>query len=380
MLTNGDSLQMTYLVTPPTHKLPAVKKLLSTVEPTPQKTIIYFSTCAGVDYFQHIIQLLLQDQFSVIPLHGKHPPNVRQKNFTRFTNSTTPSVLLTTDVAARGLDIPSVDLVIQVDPPSDPKAFIHRCGRAGRAGRRGLSVVLLHPGREEDYVSFLEVRQTPVTPYEGQGFSVSDADASEATEIARKAIRADRALHDKGQKAFVSWVRSYSKHQASSIFRIADLDWEALGHAWGLLKLPRMPELKNFKGDPTLGVTMDWDNYAYKDKQREKHRREALKEKAESEANGIQQTSKKRAASESISWSQTIEKKAKREKRREKKKARKEREKWEKMTEEEKQKARETEMMLEKVREQAQRRRSSKKQKTESEDTSGSEEEFEGFD
>lgn len=380
MLINGNSLQMTYLVTPPTHKLPAVKRLLFTVEPTPQKTIVYFSTCAAVDYFQHIVPLLLQDQFSVIPLHGKHAPNVRQKNFARFTNSTTPSVLLTTDVAARGLDIPSVDLVIQVDPPSDPKAFIHRCGRAGRAGRRGLSVVLLHPGREEDYVPFLEVRQTPVTPYEGQGFSVSDADASEATEIARKAVRADRALHDKGQKAFVSWVQSYNKHQASSIFRIADLDWEALGHAWGLLKLPRMPELKNFKGDPTLGVTVDWDNYAYKDKQREKRRREALKESAEAEANGTQQTSKKRAASENIPWSQTIEKKAKREKRREKKKARKEREKWAKMTEEERQKARETEMMLEKVREQTQQQKSAKKRKTESEDSSESEEEFHGFD
>ncbi|KAL1971287.1 hypothetical protein VTN77DRAFT_239 [Rasamsonia byssochlamydoides] len=375
------SLQMTYLVTPPTHKLPAVKKLLSTVEPTPQKTILYFSTCAGVDYFQHIIPLLLQDQYSVIPLHGKHQPNVRQKNFTRFVNSTTPSVLLTTDVAARGLDIPLVDLVIQVDPPSDPKAFIHRCGRAGRAGRRGLSVVLLHPGREEDYVSFLEVRQTPVTLYDNGAFSVSDADASEATEIARKAVRADRALHDKGQKAFVSWVRSYTKHQASSIFRVADLDWEALGHAWGLLKLPRMPELKNFKGDPTLGVTVDWDNYAYKDKQREKHRREALKEKenAESEANGTQRTSKKRPASESIPWSQTLEKKAQREKRREKKKARREREKWEKMTEEEKQKVRETEMMLEKVREQAQQRRSAKKAKTE-DAAESDEEEFQGFD
>jgi len=371
---------MTYLLTPPTHKLPAVKQILSAVEPTPQKTILYFSSCAAVDYFSAIIPLLLGDDFAVIPLHGKHAPNVRQKNFTRFANSTTPSVLLTTDVAARGLDIPAVDLVIQIDPPSDPKVFIHRCGRAGRAGRRGLSIVFLHPGREEDYVPFLEVRKTPVTPYTNPKVSVSDADASAATEIAREAVLTDRALHDKGQKAFVSWVRSYSKHQASSIFRIADLDWEALGHAWGLLKLPRMPELKNFKGDPTLGVNIDWDNYAYKDKQKEKNRRQALKERQEAEANGTaQQTGKKRPASESIPWSQTIEKKNKREKRREKNRARKERQKWERMTEEEREKMRETERMLEEVRRMKEQERAAKRADKENA-AADEEEEFQGFD
>jgi ATP-dependent RNA helicase DDX55/SPB4 len=371
-----NSLQMTYLLTPPDYKLPSVKNILYTVQPRPQKTILYFSTCAGVDYFQHIIPMLLGDEFSVIPLHGKHPPNVRQKNFARFTNSTTSSVLLTTDVAARGLDIPSVDLVIQVDPPSDPKAFIHRCGRAGRAGRRGMSIVFLQPGREEDYVSFLEVRKTPVTLYDDTGFSVSDADASRATQISRAAVMKDRALHDKGQRAFVSWVRSYSKHQASSIFRFAGLDWEALGHAWGLLKLPRMPELRGFKGDTSLGVTMEWESYAYKDKQREARRQETLKEDAENNGARLQ---KKRPATESVPWSQNVEKRGERENRREKKKARRERDRWDRMTEEEKQKVRETETMVEKLRIQAQQQRHSAK---DTEEAAGVEDDevFQGFD
>ncbi|KAH8695437.1 putative DEAD/DEAH box helicase [Talaromyces proteolyticus] len=343
------SLQMTYLVTPPTHKLPAVNNILKSLEPRPQKTILYFATCASVDYFQHIIPLLLGDEFTVIPLHGKHPSNVRQKNFTRFVNSITPSVLLTTDVAARGLDIPSVDLVIQVDPPSDPKVFIHRCGRAGRAGRRGLSVILLHPGREEDYVPFLDVRKTPVTLYEQPDFAVSDKDALKSTEVARKKVLSDRAYHDKSQRAFVSWVRSYSKHQASSIFRVVDLDWEALGHAWGLLKLPKMPELRNFKGDKSLGVAIDWGNYAYQDKQREKNRQETLQDGAELAIQSI----KKRPASESIPWSENLEKRKEREQRRDRKKARRERDRWEKMTEDEKRTARETEAMVEKIRKEA---------------------------
>ncbi|KAI9369736.1 P-loop containing nucleoside triphosphate hydrolase protein [Aspergillus egyptiacus] len=372
------SLQMTYLTLSPTHKFPALKHILNSVQPTPLKSIFFVSTCSGVDYLSAILPVILGDDFQLVPLHGKHPANVRQKNFNRFVNSHTPAILLTTDVASRGLDIPSVDLVVQIDPPSDPKTFIHRCGRAGRAGRRGLSVVLLHPGREEDYVSFLEVRKTPVAPFP-QSITVSEAEATEATEAARKLARADRAIHDRGQKAFVSWLRSYSKHQASSIFRVADLDWEGLGKAWGLLKLPKMPELKNFTGDRTLGVEMDWDNYAYKDKQREKRRLEVLKEMAES---GPQESSNKKRGSASVAWSNNIDNKNKKAKRREQKQVRHEKKRWEKMTDEEKQKARETEEMLEKIRAEndEQRRLRRAAAKAEKAKNADGEDEFEGFD
>ncbi|KAL9612679.1 MAG: hypothetical protein Q9204_008944, partial [Flavoplaca sp. TL-2023a] len=164
------SLSLKCITCPASHKLPTLSKLLQSLDPTPNKTIIYLSTCAAVDYFQHILPAILpsttgQPTFTLAPLHGKHPPKIRHKNFTAFSNSTLPSILLTTDVAARGLDIPQVDLVIQLDPPTDPKVFLHRCGRAGRAGRKGSSVIFLQPGREEEYISFLSVRKTPVSPF-----------------------------------------------------------------------------------------------------------------------------------------------------------------------------------------------------------------------
>lgn len=360
---------MSYLITSASHKLPAISKLLSSLNPIPNKTIMYLSTCAAVDYFQHVLTSILPTRngqsFSLIPLHGKHPPKVREKNFAKFANASIPSILITTDVAARGLDIPQVDLVIQIDPPSDPKVFLHRCGRAGRAGRKGLSVIFLQPGREEDYVSYLEVRKTPVAPLTIPLVGVTDEDATASAEAMRKVVLADRALHDKGQRAFVSWVKAYSKHQASSIFRVSDFDWQDLGKAWGLLKLPKMPELKRWEGDKSLGVKMDFGAYAYKDKLREQQRQQAMNERGNDSASQALQplpvkNEPKRA------WSQKHDIQEEKERRREKKRTKREHEKWEKMTSEEKDEQRDLERMIEEV-----KRKNIREQKYE---------EFEGLD
>ncbi|KAF1845483.1 ATP-dependent rRNA helicase spb4 [Cucurbitaria berberidis CBS 394.84] len=326
------SLQMSYLVLPASHKLPAIKKVLSSLQPQPQKSILYLATCFSVDYFQHVLPEVLKG-YTIVPLHGKHPDKVRRRNFIKFVESVTPSILLTTDVAARGLDIPSVDLVLQLDAPSDPKTFIHRCGRAGRAGRKGLAITFLTPGREEDYVEFLRVRQTPISPLTSLDITVRPEDAQAISEKIRKGVRADRALFDKAQRGFVSWVRAYSKHNASSIFRVTDLDWAELGHAWGLLKLPSMPELKKWEGDRSLGVTMDFNTFAYKDKAREQQR---LVEQAEYEA--TKTGTKKRYVTENkkeSAWTQQKDQKATKELRREKKAAKREHDRVEKLTDEE---------------------------------------------
>ena len=66
--------------------------------------------------------------------------------------------LLCTDVAARGLDIPDVDWILQLDPPQNPDAFVHRVGRTARMGRSGQALVLLLP-HEASYVEFLRLRK-----------------------------------------------------------------------------------------------------------------------------------------------------------------------------------------------------------------------------
>jgi ATP-dependent RNA helicase DDX55/SPB4 len=133
--------------------------------------ILYFATGASVDYFYkvcylftvsslpcsstQILPLFLPEGVQLFSLHGRLTPPARTRTLTSFTNSSStsvaPSLLLATDVAARGLDIPDVDAVVQFDPPTDAKAFSHRCGRTARAGRHGRAWVLL-TGQEHQYI------------------------------------------------------------------------------------------------------------------------------------------------------------------------------------------------------------------------------------
>ncbi|KAI9801485.1 MAG: ATP-dependent rRNA helicase spb4 [Piccolia ochrophora] len=344
------SLEMKYIITPAHHRFPTLFQILKCCSKKPQKIIVYMSTCAAVDYFRHLmpseLSELNEEPISLVTLHGKQTPQVRQKNFARFVESITPTLLLTTDVAARGLDIPQVDLVIQFDPPSDPKVFIHRCGRAGRAGRKGLSIVLLQP-HEEGFIPFMEVRKTPIMPLDDLALNVTNDDALQLTERWRRIILMDRAMHDSGQRAFVSWVQAYSKHQASSIFRLKDLQWEGLGHAWALLRLPRMPELKSWDGDRSLGLQVNMAAYEYRDKARERVRQETLVGGSEPKNKVAADTLTRR--NDGSAWSRNTDIRKEREERRERKQKRREAARIARMTTEEKEKERQLQSLIEEV-------------------------------
>lgn len=324
------SLEMAYIPATASQKLFLMSRLLTHVQPRPLKTIVYLPTCAAVEYVSRLLAYALVD-FELIPLHGQYTQSVRQKNLTRFSNCLSYSVLVTTDLAARGLDISQVDLVAQLDPPSDPKTFLHRAGRAGRAGRRGLALVFIMPN-EQDYLRLLSIRGTPVTPLVdlqpdlGPAIHLDQTNDHDVVEFhlkLRERVLGDRALHDKGQRAFVSWVQAYRKHQASTIFRIKDLDWAELAKGWQLLVLPKMPELGSWKadgGDPLLGCSMDWTAYAYLDSVREAQR---LDPRVAVENTRAKKRMKK-AGPAQISWSEQIAAQNEREERRGKKRKRRE--------------------------------------------------------
>ncbi|KWU44091.1 DEAD-domain-containing protein [Rhodotorula sp. JG-1b] len=280
-----------------------------------RKFIVYFSTCAAVDYFFKVLSAmpsLAKSGFSLHSLHGQQSPTRRSSTFAAFIAlpSTTPGVLLCTDVAARGLDLPDVDVVVQVDPPVDPRAFGHRVGRTARAGRSGKAVVLLNKGREEGYVDFLQIRKIPLQRFDYLGGENASDLATEAEALRAEmqtAILTDRDLHDRGVKAFVSSIRSYSKHEASYLFRLQDLDLVGLAKAFALLRMPKVAELKGKEkeiADRWQDREVDWDHYAYADKTREKQRKSELKAQQEKRAEA---ESRKRARAEAAAASASLD-------------------------------------------------------------------------
>lgn len=247
-------------------------------------------------------------------LHGKIPPKRRTAVYEKFTQSPASTVLLCTDVAARGLDIPDVDYVIQYDPPTDPKSFAHRCGRTARAGRDGQAVVFLTE-KETVYVEFLSVRKVPMREIPQMEDAKGQVKHDDVLQRIQKMNLSDREMFEKSTKAFVTWVRSYNEHQASFIFRFKDVDVASVARAFGLVRLPKMPELKG-KQISFTGVKVNTNDIKYKDKIKEKQRVAKLeREKAQGKK---EDAAKRKRKTETVAWSQHKEAKERRDERREK--------------------------------------------------------------
>uniref|UniRef100_A0A3Q1B206 ATP-dependent RNA helicase n=1 Tax=Amphiprion ocellaris TaxID=80972 RepID=A0A3Q1B206_AMPOC len=234
-----------------------------------EKHLVFFSTCACVEYYGRALEVLVK-KVTVHCIHGKMK-NKRNSIFADF-RTLKSGILVCTDVMARGIDIPDVNWVLQYDPPSSASAFVHRCGRTARIGNYGNALVFLLP-MEESYVNFLSINQK--CPLQKMN-PISDV-VDVLPKVKAMAV-ADRAMFDRGMRAFVSYVQAYAKHECSLIFRVKDLDFASLARGFALLRLPKMPELRGKTFPDFTEMTVDTDTIRYKDKNREKQRQKMLAE------------------------------------------------------------------------------------------------------
>ncbi|MCG6206284.1 DEAD/DEAH box helicase [Rhodopseudomonas sp. HC1] len=105
--------------------------------------IVFCATRSGVTHLQ---TALLERGFSVVALSGELTQNERTNALNALRDGRA-RVCVATDVAARGIDLPNLGLVIHADLPNDPEVMQHRSGRTGRAGKKGISVLLVPPAR-----------------------------------------------------------------------------------------------------------------------------------------------------------------------------------------------------------------------------------------
>ena len=103
--------------------------------------------CNTRDAVRHLQATLLERGFSVVALSGELTQNERTLALQALRDGRA-RVCVATDVAARGIDLPNLDLVIHADIPNDPEVMQHRSGRTGRAGRKGVSILLVPPARK----------------------------------------------------------------------------------------------------------------------------------------------------------------------------------------------------------------------------------------
>lgn len=108
------------------------------------RTIVFCRTRA---YCDRVAEMLDEAGLRVMPLHGDLSQARRERNLAKFAEGRA-DVLVATDVAARGIHVDDVDLVLQADPPDDPKAYVHRAGRTGRVGRAGRVLTLIPRTRQ----------------------------------------------------------------------------------------------------------------------------------------------------------------------------------------------------------------------------------------
>ena len=134
----GSVRQMAYVVQR-AYKLAALSRLLDIESPT--STLVFARTRGAVD---ELADGLTGRGHDAGALHGGLSQEQRDRVMGRFRDGAL-DVLVATDVAARGLDIPHVSHVINYDMPAAPEAYVHRIGRTGRAGRDGVAITLVEP-------------------------------------------------------------------------------------------------------------------------------------------------------------------------------------------------------------------------------------------
>ncbi|XP_073823632.1 probable ATP-dependent RNA helicase DDX55 homolog [Musca autumnalis] len=238
------------------------------------KIMIFFPTCACVEYWSEVMPQFLKERV-ILGIHGKMK-NKRKQTIEKFRKED-KAVLLCTDVLARGLDVPEIDWVIQWDPPSNAASFVHRVGRTARQENYGNALVFLLPN-EDAYVTFLKINQK-VELSQMEDESCNRDQLQPTLNKLHKLQAADKGLYDKAVRAFVSHIQAYSKHECNAILRLKDVDLGKAATGYGLLQMPRMPELKTLKADNFIGPTFEVDitKLKYKNPQKEMARLEKVK-------------------------------------------------------------------------------------------------------
>ncbi|XP_043469851.1 probable ATP-dependent RNA helicase CG8611 [Leptopilina heterotoma] len=230
------SVVQSYIITPPKLRLVSLSafirgKCLSSGQ---HKILVFMATQDMIDYHTEILNLILskpeddddEDSDPLVDveffkLHGSMSQKERTEVFKTFKKANS-GVLFCTDVAARGLDLPKVDCVVQYTGPLSARDYVHRIGRTARAGSSGTATIFLTPP-EIEFVRMLESRRIRIKQDDMNDVlakllgHLSKYRSQEAAAIAlqnefENLVHENKRLHEKACKAYISWIRFYASY------------------------------------------------------------------------------------------------------------------------------------------------------------------------
>ena len=166
------TLNQTYLLVPPTQKPAFLLELLRTpLHGSIPSILIFTNRASTADLLTRTFSKLVPPPFTLSTLHSHMPQTQRTSNLSSF-RAHRSRVLIATDVASRGLDIPSVSLVINYDVPRDPATYVHRVGRTARAGREGASITFIGQRDVELILGIEEYTGSKLAEWKEEGVNV----------------------------------------------------------------------------------------------------------------------------------------------------------------------------------------------------------------
>ncbi|XP_043595743.1 probable ATP-dependent RNA helicase DDX10 [Bombus pyrosoma] len=243
-----------------------------------QKIIVFFSSCKQVKYIFEVL-CRLRPGISLLALYGTLHQLRRMEIYETFCKKQS-AVLFATDIAARGLDFPAVDWVVQMDCPEDVNAYIHRAGRTARFQRNGECLLVLLPS-EEKMIEKLKERKIPISMIQVNPNKLQSPQRKIEALLAR-----DVLLKESAQRAFVSYIKSVFLMKDKEIFNVRALNTDLFARSLGLAIPPRIrflqrmeqkrqpsdknsENMKQFTADDKLNCNVDVQISDYKENKEE---------------------------------------------------------------------------------------------------------------
>jgi ATP-dependent RNA helicase DDX18/HAS1 len=227
-----------------------------------KKIIVFFSSCNCVKYHAELLNYI---DLPVLELHGKQKQQKRTNTFFEFCNAS-QGTLICTDVAARGLDIPAVDWIIQFDPPDDPRDYIHRVGRTARGSNgKGRSLMFLQPS-EVGFLKHLKEARVPVVEFEFPASKIVNVQSQLEKLIGQNYYLNKVSTHllpahitcimansnvQSAKDGYRSYLQAYASHSLRSVFDVHKLDLVKVAKGFGFSTPPRI--------DIQLGASLSRD-------------------------------------------------------------------------------------------------------------------------